>query len=315
MKIIVTGGAGFIGSHIVDGLVQMGHQVKVIDNLSNGQLANLNDALGQIEMVEGDVRDLDMLQKEFAGFDFVLHQAGIGSVAHSVDNPLNIHQNNTVGTLNVLVAARDNHIKRVVYASSCSIYGDGADVVKSETSAAQPLSPYALGKYTAELYCRLFYQLYGLETISLRYFNVFGPRQPLSGPYAAVIPKFIVDMLSGKPPVIYGDGEQSRDFVYVEDVVRANLLALSVEVGRGDVMNVASGLDCTLNQLAQEINQNLGQQVRPIYQPARPGDIRRSRADITKARAILGYQPQTPLSLGLQHTIAWHQDQAMAISS
>lgn len=311
MKVIVTGGAGFIGSHIVDALVNLGHQVKVIDNLSTGRLFNLEAVMNQIDFVKGNVCDLDLLKREFVDFDYVLHQAGIGSVAQSIADPTAVHQNNTVGTLNVLVAAKDSNIKRVIYSSSCSIYGDSEEVVKSESSVPQPLSPYALGKYTGELYCRLFYQLYGLETISLRYFNVFGPRQPLNGLYAAVIPKFVTAMIEGKSPIIYGDGEQSRDFVYVDDVVAANLLALATSHGNGEIINIASGRDYTLNQLIQEINYYLNSQISPIYQAARPGDVRQSRADINKARTILGYQPNTPLGPGLGHTIAWHKSQTV----
>lgn len=307
MKIIVTGGAGFIGSNIVEELVMLGHQVKVIDNLSTGKRENLSKFINQIEFNEGDIRDLDYLQKEFQGWDHILHQAALPSVHRSIIDPIGVNQTNIDGTLNILVAARDQNIKRVVYASSSSIYGDALAEYKHEDLPADPLSPYALAKYAGETYCRLFYKLYGLETVCLRYFNVFGPRQNPDSQYAAAIPKFIMAILNGQPPTIFGDGEQSRDFTYVKNNVQANILALQTTQGLGEVINIACGESFSLNQVINLINQELKTSVAPVYQPSHPGDIKHSKADITKARQLLGYQPIVSFPNGLKETIKWCQ--------
>lgn len=313
MKIIVTGGAGFIGSNIVEELVNLNHQVKVIDNLSTGRIENLEGLLDKIDFVEGDIRDLEFLQREFKGWDYVLHQAALPSVPRSIANPIEVHHNNSVGTLNVLVAARDQAIKRVVYASSSSIYGDAQVEYKQEDLPAAPLSPYALTKYTGETYCRLFYKIYGLETICLRYFNVFGPKQNPESEYAAAIPKFIMSIIDGQQPTIYGDGEQSRDFTYVKNNVQANILAMQTNRGLGEIINIACGESYTINQTINFINQALNTRIEPIYQTNRVGEIKHSKADITKAQEILGYQPVVKFPDGIKETVQWYQTKAKQI--
>ncbi len=306
-KFVVTGGAGFIGSNIVEELLNQGHQVKVIDNLSTGFAKNLAEFKDKIEFVEGDIQDLDLLQKEFAGFDYVLHQAALCSVPRSVNDPIKSNQSNIDGTLNVLVAARDNKIKRLVYASSSSVYGEATAEYKVETLPISPLSPYALTKYAAERYTQLFYKLYGLETVCLRYFNVFGPKQDPASQYSAVIPLFIDKILKGESPVILGDGEQSRDFTYVANNVSANILAATAVGGAGEVMNVACGTSTTLNELVRLINEELGTDVKPEYQEARVGDIKHSKADVNKAKELIGYEPKISFEKGLKETIQWYK--------
>ena len=306
-KYIVTGGAGFIGSNIVRKLVKEGAKVKVIDNLLTGNKDNLKSIINDIEFVEGDIRNLDLLQKEFNGFHFVLHQAALPSVPRSLDDPISSNSNNIDGTLNVLVAARDQKIKRVIYAASSSAYGDIKEEYKSEDMVPHPLSPYALQKYTGEVYCQLFYKLYGLETLVLRYFNVFGPYQNPASQYAAVIPKFITSILNGKQPVIYGDGTQSRDFTYVANNVEANILAANSENGVGETINIACGGNINLNDLVLLINKELKTNIEPIYESPKAGDVKNSKADISKARSVLKYQPSTNFKDGLRETIKWYQ--------
>lgn len=307
-KYIITGGAGFIGSNIARELVKRGETVKVIDNLSTGHSENLEDIKNQIEFVKGDITDLDLLQKEFVGFDYVLHQAALCSVPRSVKDPIASNQNNVDGTLNVLVAARDNGIKRVVFASSSSVYGDAEADYKIETIPADPLSPYALTKLSGEIYAKLFYDLYKLETVCLRYFNVFGPYQDPNSAYAAVIPAFVTKIVKGEPPEIFGDGEQSRDFTFVMNNVQANILAATSEGGAGQVMNIACADSITLNELVAIINQELGKNVKPIYLSARTGDIKHSKADIKKAKDLIGYEPKISFKEGLKETIKWYKN-------
>lgn len=307
-KYIVTGGAGFIGSHIATELVKRGHQVKVIDNLTTGKLGNITNIKNKIKFVEGDIIDLKMLQKEFKGIDIVIHQAALCSVVGSIDDPLSSNNTNITGTLNVLLAARDNKVKRVVFASSSAVYGNNPAPVKKEEMGSQPLSPYALSKITDEFYAWIFLELYGLETVGLRYFNVFGPRQDPNGPYAAAVPKFLQAILRGERPVIFGNGNQSRDFVYVQNVVEANLLAATTPKVGGKVFNIAGGKSYDLNQLIKMINNILKTEIKPIYQKARPGDILHSAANISLAKRFLKYQPIIQFKEGLRETIQWHQE-------
>jgi nucleoside-diphosphate-sugar epimerase len=304
-RYLVTGGAGFIGSNIVEKLIELGKSIRVLDNLSTGSFENLASILSKIEFIEGDIRDLETVQKAMDRVDYVLHQAAIPSVPRSIEAPLNSHDNNITGTLNALIAAQDNHVKRFVYASSSSVYGDTPQLPKKEEMPPSPLSPYAVNKFTGEHYCRIFSSIYGLETISLRYFNVFGPHQDPASEYAAVIPKFINSLLRKKPPVIYGDGEQTRDFTFVENVVSANILATQVKITRGELINVATGTSNSVNQLLENLQLITGQNISPEYIPARLGDVRHSLADITKARKILNYQPAVSLTEGLKLTVEW----------
>ncbi len=307
-KYIVTGGAGFIGSNIVRELVRRGESVKVIDNLSTGHRENLEDLMDKIEFVKADIGDLEALQKEFKGADYVLHQAALCSVPRSIDNPINSNDANVAGTLNVLTAARDNKIKRVVYASSSSVYGDITTPAKIEEERGKILSPYALTKLAGEIYCQLFYELYGLETVVLRYFNVFGPSQDPESQYAAVIPLFIKAALNNESPVIFGDGVQSRDFTYVANNVEANILAATRPGIAGEVFNIACNTSISLNELVAEINHILGKNIKPVFKPRRSGDIKHSKADITKAKTLMGYEPKVSFREGLKKTVRWYID-------
>ena len=304
-RFAVTGGTGFIGSNIVIELVRNNNEVVVIDNLLTGNFNNLPGVMDMIRFVEGDIQDLDLLKREFIDIDYVLHQAALPSVPRSVDDPIASNQNNVDGTLNVLVAARDEGVKRVVYASSSSAYGNSPSLPKKEDMKPDPLSPYAITKLVGEQYCKVFYELYGLETVSLRYFNVFGPHQDPNSQYAAVIPKFIAAMLNDESPVIFGDGEQSRDFTYIQNNVDANLLACEVAGAAGKMFNIASGKRITLNQLIATLNEIRGKNLEPIYTKPRYGDIMHSLADITLAREILGYKPRYGFEDGLKKTVEW----------
>ena len=307
---LVTGGAGFIGSHIVERLLRDGRSVRVIDDLSTGRRENIAPFIGEIEFIEGDVRDLDPVRDAMDGVRYVFHQAAIPSVPRSVDDPLATNAANVDGTLNVLVAARDAGVKRVVYASSSAVYGDSPDLPKRESMNPEPRSPYAVSKLAGELYCRVFYDVYGLETVALRYFNVFGPRQDPASEYSAVVPKFITAFLSGEPPTIYGDGGQSRDFVYVDDVVEANLLAAGSSALGGKVFNVASGKGITINDLAWILGEITGADLEPVHAPPVPGDIRESLADISKACGSLGYASKVGIREGLRKTVEWYEKRA-----
>ena len=306
MLYLVTGGAGFIGSHIVERLVQAGEKVRVLDNFSSGTRENLKDLLDKIELVEGDIRDFWTVIKTVEGVDFILHQAALTSVQRSIKNPLTTNEVNINGTLNLLEAARIHKVKRFIYASSSSVYGDTPTLPKVETMSPNPISPYAISKLTGEEYCRVFYRVYGLETASLRYFNVFGPRQNPISEYAGVIPRFMAALLSGTKPSIYGDGEQSRDFTYVENVVNANLSACKASAVAGESINIACSQRYTLNQLWSNLLRLSGRKVDPVYTDPKPGDIRHSLGDIEKARKLLGYQVKTGFEEGLSKTLDWY---------
>lgn len=302
-KIVVTGGAGFIGSCIARSLFA-DNEVIIIDNLLTGRYENISDIAGYIRFVKDDINNLEIIKNEFASADYVLHQAALPSVQRSVDDPITTNVNNLDGTLNVLIAARDCGVKRVVFASSSAIYGDASDIPLRETAMQKPLSPYAVTKLAGEHYCRIFQEVYGLETVSLRYFNVFGPGQDPSSEYGAVIPKFIKAIQMGKPPVVYGDGEQTRDFVYVGDVVRANILACESPNASGKAINIATGKGVSLNQLLDTLRTVTSTTINPIYANPRSGDIRDSLADISLARNILGFEPQIDMANGLGAMLA-----------
>lgn len=305
---IVTGGAGFIGSHLVARLLKDGYRVRIIDNLSTGKRENLAHLSGY-ELYDVSITDRDALTPIFAGVDYVLHKAALPSVPRSIADPLETHENCITGTLNVLLAARDAGVKRVVYAASSSAYGDAAGDFKDETMSPRPMSPYGVAKLAGEYYCQCFTQVYGLETVALRYFNVFGPRQDPASVYAAVIPLFITTMLKGESPVIYGDGLQSRDFTHIDNVVHGNLLATKAPRAAGQVMNLAMGGNTNLLQLVEKINHLLGTQIEPVLAPERPGDIKHSRASIDRAGDLLGYEPIVDFDSGLAHTLQWYQQQ------
>ena len=303
---LVTGGAGFIGSHLAEELVRRGEQVRVVDNLITGKRLNL-EHLPQVEFVEGDLANEGVARDAVAGIDYVLHQAAIPSVPRSVQDPVTSNRANIDASLNVLVAARDAGVKRVVYAGSSSAYGNTPTLPKVETMPTAPLSPYALQKLVAEQYCQMFTQLYGLETVTIRYFNVFGPRQDPSSPYSGVISLFISALCEGRQPKIYGDGEQTRDFTYVANVVDGVLRACHAPKASGEVINVATGGRISLNQLYRSVRELTGARGEPIYEAPRAGDVRDSQADISKARRILGYEPLVSFEEGLDRTVAWYR--------
>jgi len=304
---LVTGGAGFIGSNLVGELIKRGEKVRVIDNFSTGKKENIQEFLPRIELVQGDIRDLDRVREVVKRVDFVLHQAALASVVRSIEDPLATTKSNINGTLNVLVAAKEAKVKRVIYASSSSVYGDNPTLPKKEEMTPNPLSPYAVSKLSGEYYCRAFYRIYGLETAILRYFNVFGPRQDPLSQYAAVIPRFIKALLNGKSPSIYGDGEQSRDFTFVENVVEASILACGKDRIAGEVFNIGGGKRTTVNQLAKLISRLLNKKTEPTHTDSRAGDVRHSLADIGKAQRLLKYQPRVNLEEGLKRTLKWYK--------
>lgn len=306
-KALVTGGAGFIGSHLIEGLLARGWDVRVLENFSTGHRENIKPLINQIDLLEGDVCNLTTVRFAARNVDVIFHHAALPSVARSVANPLESNEVNITGTLSVLLAARDNGVKRVVYAASSSAYGDQPALPKVETMMPEPLSPYAVGKLAGEMYARTFTRLYGLSTVSLRYFNVFGPRQDPTTQYAGVIAKFISCALAGKPYPVYGDGEQSRDFTYVENVVQVNLLAADAQLDHAPVINIAFGERTTLNQIIKLLNEITHQNLPAHYAPERPGDVRHSHADLTLARKLLGYNPTVDLREGLRRTLEWYR--------
>jgi UDP-glucose 4-epimerase len=300
---LVTGGAGFIGSHLVDALVAAGWRVRVLDDFSSGREENLAASRSSLELLRGSLCDASVLEGALRGIEVVFHQGAVPSVPRSIAEPLRTHEVNASGTLRLLEAARHSGVRRVVYAASSSAYGDTPVLPKVETLPANPRSPYALQKWAGESYCRLYSELYGLETVALRYFNVFGPRQNPESEYAAVVPRFVVACLRGERPVVYGDGEQTRDFTFVEDAVRANLLAAEAAGAVGQVVNVAGGRRVSLNQLLLAIAELCGVSIAARYEPARPGDVRDSLADLARAGELLGYRPEFSLREGLLRTI------------
>lgn len=310
-KVLVTGGAGFIASHIATALVERGDQVRILDNLCAGFLKNIEHIKGDVEFIEGDVADEEVVAKAVDGVELVFHQAALASVPLSLERPLDTNHACVTGTLNVLNQAAKANVRRVVYAASSSAYGDQPFSAKRESDLPQVLSPYAAAKLAGELYCQAFYHSFGLETVGLRYFNVFGPRQDPASPYSAVIPLFVTAILSGKPPVVYGDGGQSRDFVFVGNVVQGNLLAAEAEGAAGKIFNMAEGRQTSLLQLLNLLSELLGVEIEPDFQEARAGDVRESLADISQARSILGYEPKTDLVTGLKQTIDYYKEIAM----
>ncbi len=302
---LVTGGAGFIGSNLVTALVERGETVRVLDNFSTGHRANLAPVADRIELMEGDIRDPEQVRQAVAGSDYILHQAALPSVPRSIADPLTSNAVNVTGTLTLLQAAREAGVKRLVQASSSSVYGDNPALPKQETMATRPMSPYAISKLAAEQYGRVFYQLYGFETVALRYFNVFGPRQDPGSQYAAVIPKFITAMLQSQPPTIYGDGRQSRDFTFIDNVVQANLRACTAPEAAGGVFNIACGERYSLLDLLAHLAELTGSPAEAHHTAPRPGDVPHSQADISLARAVLGYEPAMTFGEGLARTVAW----------
>lgn len=303
---LVTGGAGFIGSHMVSALLDGGHRVRVVDNFSTGKRENLAHVADRIDLREISITDRAALDEAMDGVDYVFHLAALASVPRSVADPLANNEHNVTGTLNVLMAAREAGVRRVVYAGSSSAYGNAESEYKSEDMLPQPLSPYAVAKLAAEHYCQVFTEVYGLETVTVRYFNVFGPRQDPLSTYAAVIPKFITAMLDGRPPIVEGDGHQSRDFTYIANVVHGNLLACHTPGVAGQTFNIAIGGSITLLEMIETLNAILGTRIEPVFTDPRPGDVKHSRASIDKARERLGFEPKVSFEDGLARTVAWY---------
>ena len=306
MRSLITGGAGFIGSHLAEELVRRGDRVRVVDNLATGKRQNLAH-IPDAEFIEGDLADVDVARRAVDGVEYVLHQAALPSVPRSVQDPITSNRANIDATLNLLVAARDAGVRRVVYAGSSSAYGNTPTLPKVETMPTAPLSPYALQKLVCEQYCQMFTRLYGLETVTIRYFNVFGPRQDPSSPYSGVISLFISAMCERRRPTIYGDGEHTRDFTYVANVVDGVLRAVGAPEASGEVINVATAGRVSLNQLFRAVRDLVGADVEPIYAEPRAGDVRDSQADISKAARLLGYAPSVSFETGLEKTIAWYR--------
>ena len=311
-RYLVTGGAGFIGSNIVEALLREKHRVRVLDNLSTGKRENLAFAedlckeADQLELLEGDIRDYDTCRAAVRGVDYVIHQAALPSVPRSVEDPVTSNAVNVTGTLNLLWTAKEAGAKRFVYASSSSVYGNAPTLPKHEAMKPGPLSPYAVGKLTGEYYCMNFFSLYGFETVALRYFNVFGPRQDPESQYAAVIPKFITALDEGRSPTIYGDGEQSRDFTFVKNVVEVNLLAARATGLTQRIFNVACGERVTLNELLEQLQKLCGTEIEPVFEASRAGDVKHSLADIELAKEELGFTPRFSLEEGLAETVKWY---------
>jgi nucleoside-diphosphate-sugar epimerase len=308
---LVTGGAGFIGSHLTEELTRRGHRVRVLDSLITGKRRNL-DHISNVEFMEGDLAEPGVAERAVAGVEYVLHQAAIPSVPRSVKDPVTSNRANITSTLNILVAARDAGVKRLVYAGSSSAYGNTPTLPKHEAMPTNPLSPYALQKLVGEQYCQMFTALYGFETVTTRYFNVFGPRQDPGSPYSGVISLFSTALLEGRQPVMYGDGEQTRDFTYVANVVDGVLRACEASGVAGEMMNVATGGRISLNDLLRTMNRILGTKIQAIYKEPRAGDVKDSQADITKAKRLLGYTPLVDLEEGLRRTLDWCRTQTVA---
>ncbi|MDE3088454.1 MAG: SDR family oxidoreductase [Chloroflexota bacterium] len=306
-RALVTGGAGFIGSHLVEGLLARGYEARVLDNFATGKRENLAAVADKIELLEGDVRNLTTVRTALRKVDVVFHEAALPSVERSVKNPLESNEVNITGTLNVLLAARDAGVQRVVFAASSAAYGNSLVLPKEETMTPEPLSPYAISKLAAEQYTRIFHDLYGLSTVSLRYFNVFGPRQDPTTQYAGVIAKFMTCALEGTPFPVFGDGEQSRDFTYVANVVDANLLAAEAQLDGAPLMNIAYGQRASLNQIIDMLNELTHQNLPAQYGPERAGDVRHSHASLQRAKEILGYAPKVDLLEGLRRTLEWYR--------
>jgi UDP-glucose 4-epimerase len=307
-RFLVTGGAGFIGSNICKKLISQDCFVRVVDNLLTGKKSNLADIIDKIEFIQADMGDGQVARSAMKDIDVVLHQGALPSVPRSVDDPAATHKHCVDATFTLLLAARDAGIKRFVYASSSSAYGDTPTLPKVETMLPQPLSPYAVGKLVGEYYCSVFYKVFGLETISLRYFNVFGPHQDPTSQYAAAIPAFVAAILKDEPPTVYGDGLQSRDFTYVDNVVDANLLAARVKYTAGEAINIACGQAVTVNETIAIINELLGKDIKPKYEPPRAGDVKHSLADIKLAKKIIGFKPKVQFKPGLQKAINWYRE-------
>jgi len=307
MRYLVTGGAGFIGSNTVDELVRRGHGVVVLDDLSSGKEENLVDVRAKITFMKGSITDLEAVQKAMHQAEYVIHLAARTSVPRSVKDPIDTNHINVEGTLNVLVAARDNRVKRVVFAASSSAYGETPTLPKKESMQPVPISPYGVSKYVGELYARTFGHCYGLENVCLRYFNIFGPRQDPDSPYSGVLSRFATAFLQDEPPVVFGDGEQSRDFTYVENAVEANLLACEAPAVSGGVFNIGTGDRFSLNQTLDILRRVSGKKLKAKYEPPREGDIRDSQADVTAAREFLGYQPTVRFEEGLERTYDWYR--------
>lgn len=309
MRYLVTGGAGFIGSNTVDELVRRGHSVVVLDDLSTGKEENLADVRSKITFVKGSIIELEAVQKAIHQAECVIHLAARTSVPRSVKDPLETNRINVEGTLNVLVAARDNKVKRLVFAASSSAYGETPTLPKIESMDARPISPYGVSKFVGELYASVFGRCYGLETVCLRYFNIFGPRQDPDSPYSGVLSRFAKAFLEDEQPIVFGDGEQTRDFTYVENAVQANLLACEAPGASGEVFNIGTGERISLNQTLELLTRISGKTLPAKYEPPREGDIRDSQADISKAREVLGYEPTVPFSEGLERTFEWYRSQ------
>jgi UDP-N-acetylglucosamine/UDP-N-acetyl-alpha-D-glucosaminouronate 4-epimerase len=307
MKALVTGGAGFIGSHLVTRLLRDGHEVRILDNFSTGSRSNLAGLSESVELIEGDIQSYERAHNAVQCCEIVFHQAALPSVPRSVQDPLTSNAVNVIGTLNVLLASRDSGVRRVVFASSSSIYGADRTLPKQEDRAPAPIAPYAVAKLAAEGYCRSFAEVYGLETVALRYFNVFGPGQDPQSQYAAVIPRFITALLAEEAPVVFGDGEQSRDFTYIDNVVEANLLAAEAAAVSGQTFNVACGERISLNSLLRELRGIIGTQIEASYLEQRPGDVKHSLADISRAQEQLGYRPVVGFGEGLRRTVEHHR--------
>jgi UDP-glucose 4-epimerase len=312
---LVTGGGGFIGSNIVEELIHRGENVKVLDNFSTGRRENIEPFLSDIELIEGDVRSYYTVGKAVEGVDFILHQAALPSVPRSINDPISTNEVNVVGTLNILDAAKDAGVRRVVYASSSSIYGNSEVLPKRENMMPEPLSPYAVSKLAGEKYCQVFSRIYSLETVCLRYFNVFGAKQDPASQYSAVIPKFIAMMLNGRPPTIYGDGLQSRDFTFIANVVDANLLACEAPNVNGEVINIACGESCSILDLVEALNNLLNTNIVPKHLEPRKGDVKHSFADIEKAKRLLNYYPKVSFKEGLRKTLDFYRKPLASVNS